>query len=136
MIAVSDRLADFGADVEIVVVTFTERSHLGTYLERYPSPLRFLLDPDRASYNTYGLGHASTPRIYGWSVLRRYVEILSRRGMQALRRPTEDIHQLGGDFVIDPDGVLRYARWSTSPADRPAVAALIAASHRTPGSAA
>ena len=132
MIAVGDRLADFGTNVQIVVVTFTEREHLANYLERHPAPFPFLLDPDRSTYKAYGLGQASTARIYGWSVWRRYAQILSKRGMRALLRPTEDTRQLGGDFVIDPDGLLSYARWSTGPADRPTVAALIAASADIP----
>lgn len=133
MIAVRDRLADFGPGVEIAVVTFTNRDQLASYLDRHPAPFPFLLDPDRNAYRAYGLGHASTARIYGGSVLRRYAQILSTRGIGALRRPTEDTHQLGGDFVIDPDGVLVYARWSSGPADRPAVASLIAASLGSPG---
>jgi hypothetical protein len=38
-----------------------------------------------------------------------------------------DIHQLGGDFVVDPDGRIAFAHYSRDNLDRPDVGVLIAA---------
>ena len=38
-----------------------------------------------------------------------------------LASATEDTRQLGGDFVIAPDGRLSWGYWSEGPADRPFV---------------
>ncbi len=94
-------------------------------------PLPFLIDEGRETYRAYGLGRASTATLYGWRVWVRYRQILNERGRSALHRLTEDTHQLGGDFVIDPAGTLVYARWSRGPADRPPASHLVAATRQS-----
>ena len=137
MIAVRNRLDEFGADVEVAVVTFSQRQRVQEYLQRVQQlptlsdhPLPFLLDEGRETYRAYGLGRASSATIYGWRVWVRYRQIVKERGPGLLHRPTEDTHQLGGDFVIDPAGTLVYARWSRGPADRPPASHLVAATRQ------
>jgi len=138
VIAVRNRLDEFGADVEVAVVTFSQRQHVEDYLHRMQGllasptrPLPFLIDEGRETYRAYGLGRASTATLYGWRVWVRYRQILNERGRSALHRLTEDTHQLGGDFVIDPAGTLVYARWSRGPADRPPASHLVAATRQS-----
>jgi len=45
--------------------------------------------------------------------------------LKGLRRPTEDTLQLGGDFIVGPDGTLIYGFWGEGPDDRPSVDDLI-----------
>ena len=49
------------------------------------------------------------------------------RAGRRLRRPTEDIHQLGADAVIGRDGTLRYLSLPSTPDARPPISELIAA---------
>lgn len=114
-------------DAEIVLITFTTTAELRRYIERNDITTPVLLDPDRTSYRAYGIGSATTRRVWGWRTLRRYLEILTGPERQALRRPTEDTRQLGADMVIDRNGDLSWARWSEGPDDRPSVEELIAA---------
>jgi len=137
VIAVRNQLDEFGADVDIVVVTFSQRQDVQEYLHRMQGVLAsdvralpFLIDEGRETYRSYGLDRASSATIYGWRVWLRYRQILKERGRGLLHRPTEDIHQLGGDFVIDPAGTLVYARWSQGPADRPPASHLVAATRQ------
>ena len=135
MIAVRDQLDAFGPQVQVVVITFSARDNVTSYIKRMDPhlgdsdqlPFPFLLDEERVAYDAYGLGRASTATIYSWRVGLRYRQILKKRGRAALHQPTEDTHQLGGDFVVDPHGRLVYGRWSTGPADRPPIAMLVAA---------
>ena len=50
---------------------------------------------------------------------------LMRQG-QKVKRPTDDIYQLGGDVLIDPFGTVRWHYVSQSPIDRPSVSSILA----------
>lgn len=122
-----DRLDELGADTEVVVVTFTKPEQLDGYLAMNDLPFAVLLDPDRVSYDRFGLRRGSLLRIWGARAAWRYVQLFAQRKWRSLRRPTEDTRQLGGDFIVDPEGVLVYGFWGQGPDDRPSVDELIAA---------
>lgn len=123
----SDRLDELGEKTDVVVVTFTEPERLGGYLATNDLPFPVLIDKDRAAYSSYGLARASLARVWGLRAARRYIQLFRQGGWRDLRRPVEDTRQLGGDFVVDPDGVLVYGFWGEGPDDRPSVDELIAA---------
>lgn len=127
----SERLDEFGETTDIVVVTFTDPANLDAYAELHDLAIPLLSDPTRNAYRAYGLGRGSVARVWGWKAARRYVEIFRSKGLDGLRRPNEDTLQLGGDFVVDPDGLLTYGFWGEGPDDRPTVDQLLAAVHRT-----
>jgi hypothetical protein len=121
---VRDRIDELG-DAEVVLVLFTRQRNLRGYRSRNGIPYAVVTSEDRAAYRAYGLGRTSVWRAYCWRVVRRYVELL-RKGRR-FERPSEDTLQLGGDFVVAPDGTLPYAFRSTGPDDRPTVDELVAA---------
>ncbi len=129
-----DRLDDLGDDTDVVLVTFTDPENLPAYRERHHLDLDVVVDEGRSSYRAFGLGRGSIGRVWGWRAARRYLEILRADGVRGLRRPTEDTLQLGGDFIVDPDGTLVYGFWGQGPDDRPDVDELIGALGRGPGS--
>ena len=114
----SERLGD---EAELVLLTFTTAAELEEYQHRRALSIPILLDGDRDVYAAYGLGRGSLHRIWGWATLRRYAQILrsSDHSMADLTSATEDTRQLGGDFVVAPDGRLAWGYWSEGPADRP-----------------
>jgi peroxiredoxin len=117
---VSERLR---TDAELVLVTFTTAELLDEYQQRRELSVPILIDRDRAVYAAYGLGRGTIGQVWGWATLRRYAQILRRsgRGLADLAPTTEDTRQLGGDFVIAPDGRLSWGFWSEGPSDRPSV---------------
>lgn len=119
-----DRLAELG-DAEVVLVTFTRRRNLRGYRGRLELPFPVLADEDRAVYRAYGLRRGPWWRVWGPATWVAYARGLLRG--ERVGRPTEDTLQLGGDFVVGRDGVVRYAHPSRSPTDRPPVDALVAA---------
>jgi peroxiredoxin len=127
---VRERIDELG-DAEVVLVLFTARRNLRGYRSRLALPYTVVTSEDRSAYRAYGLGRASLRRTYGWRVLRRYAGLL-RSGWR-LERPTEDTRQLGGDFVVAPDGTLAYAFRSSGPDDRPPVDDLVEAVRRSRG---
>jgi peroxiredoxin len=124
---VSDRLDELGADTSVVLVTFTKPERLDTYRANNHLPFPILIDDERVAYRTYGLGRGSLARMYGRKAARKYMELFKKNGLAGLAKPVEDTQQLGGDFVIGPDGVLRYGFWGEGPDDRPSVDDLITA---------
>ena len=89
----------------------------------FPWPV--LVDRERVAYRDYGLGRA--PLSYalrlGW--LPGYVRKLLSG--DPLTRPGLDMMQLGGDFVIDREGVVVLAHPSRHFEDREPVGALLSA---------
>jgi peroxiredoxin len=123
-VAVRDRLDEL-EPAEVALITFTRPRNLRGYRARLALPFPVLSDEDRSSYRAYGLGRGAWWRVWGLSVWWRYAALMARG--RRLRRPTEDVRQLGGDFVVGSDGRIVYAFRSQGPADRPPVAALAAA---------
>ena len=123
----SDRLDELGTNTTVALITFTDPDSLSAYADRHDLPFPILIDPGRSSYQAYGLGRGSVARVWGWKAARRYLQIFRSEGVAGLARPTEDTLQLGGDFVVGPDGSLVYAFWGEGPDDRPSVDALIEA---------
>ncbi len=88
-------------------------------------PFPLLADARRVAYTAYGLGRVS---------LTREVSLASaRRGMQAIlahgvsRSTNQDMLQLGGVFVVDATGIVRYAQRQLRMSDLPSNDELLAA---------
>ena len=123
----------------VLAVSFEPRDRLFqlSHVVRLPFPL--LCDQERDTYRAYGLERGNlrqifSPRAYGLERgnLRQIfspraaltnVKLMARGRMYHFRR--SDLRQLGGDFIVDPDGVIRYQYRSAAPHDRPSVEELI-----------
>jgi hypothetical protein len=109
-------------DVRVVVVSFAAPASLAAYRERLGLEDALLLsDTDRAAYAAFGFDRASVARAYLHPrVWWRYATLLVRG--RRLERPEEDTLQLGGDVLVDRDGVVRWTYRSRGPEDRPSLA--------------
>ena len=58
--------------------------------------------------------------VLGLSNWWEYIKLLLAG--KRLHRPTDDIYQLGGDVLIDPNGVVKLHFVSDTPIDRPSLA--------------
>ena len=117
-------------NTRVALITFTDATNLESYRDQHDLPFPVLTDPTRASYQAYGLGSGAFGRVWGIKSARAYFRIIKRDGWSRLQSPTEDTRQLGGDFVISPDGTLAWGFWSEGPADRPTVEAIIHATKK------
>ena len=112
-------------DIDLVMVTFTDPENLPKYRQRHGTRnVSIVVDTDRSAYRAFGLGRGSVARIWGLRAAKRYVEIFRSQGFSRPGRATEDTLQLGGDFIIDPDGTLVYGFWGEGPDDRPSAQTL------------
>jgi hypothetical protein len=126
--AVRGHIEQFG-DAEIVLVTFTRQRNLRGYRGRMRLPFTVVTDETEQIYKTYGLGKGPWWKVYGIGTIKRYFALLTQEGYQVgdLKRPSEDTLQLGGDFVVGPDGRLTYVFRSKGADDRPEISELIQA---------
>ncbi|MFM7534463.1 MAG: AhpC/TSA family protein [Acidimicrobiales bacterium] len=124
MLAVREHLDRFG-DAEIVVVTFADPDRLAAHRDHLGVPFTIVTDPARALYRLLGAERGTRRQVWSPGTLRRYVRLV--RAGRRLRRPTEDVYQLGADAVVGRDGRLRYRSLPSTPDARPPVEDLIAA---------
>jgi hypothetical protein len=108
--------------LEIVVVTFEARERAEAYVRETSLRWPLLIDPRRILYSAYGMGRGRWSVIWGPATWWAYFQLIGRG--HRLRRPTGDIHQLGGDVLVDPAGLVALHHVGKGPADRPAVDAL------------
>jgi hypothetical protein len=109
-----------------VFVTFDDPEAVrGSLLAGLEVPYPVLVDRERESYRAWGLRRSSVAGIWlDPRVWARYTSLILRG--ERMHRPTADTLQLGGDFVLDRDGIVVYARPQQRD-DRPPVGALLAA---------
>jgi peroxiredoxin len=105
-------------NVEVLIISFGTLPAAERWLEETCSPFRLLLDPERTVYEAYGL-ERSLARSWNLRTIWRYVQLLASgrrwRGIQG------DSAQLGGDFIVDADGIVQLVYRSHDPTDRPDV---------------
>jgi len=129
------RLDEIGAAAVFVVFDAPERVR-GGLLRGLDIPFPVLVDADRDAYRAWGLRRSSVAGVWlDPRVWKRYAALLVRG--ERLGLPGTDTLQLGGDFVVDRDGIVTYARPQQRD-DRPPVLALVselerAATRSVPG---
>ena len=110
--------------VSIVVVSFAEPAKLVHYQEHRRWPFTMLADPERNAYRAFSLKRLSWFQLFSPATLMRYLKLF-REGMEREDYGQEDIHQSGGDFLLDRKGNVLFAHRSRNPADRPSAAELV-----------
>jgi peroxiredoxin len=120
---VVSRKQDFDSlKANVVTISFGNPYWARIWLEETRSPFPLLLDRKRTAYLSYGL-ERSLFRSWGWQTISYYARALWNgeewRGIRG------DSGQLGGDFIIDSQGLVRLAYPSRNPTDRPLVEKLL-----------
>ena len=125
MAQLCQHLPEFEAlNTRIVVISFGRPDQAGIWLAETNALFTLLLDPERKAYRAYGLEY-SLLRSWSLNVWLRYAQlILSGRKWRGIQG---DSGQLGGDFIVDSNGVIRFAYRSLDPTDRPSISQLLAA---------
>jgi hypothetical protein len=109
---------------EVLLVCFDTPERATQYAREQDLPFPLLVDAERRVYRAYGLEQGSPWRFLLPKVVLGTLRLME--GGRQLQRPHEDPLQLGGDFVVDPAGLLALAHACQDPTDRPAPAALAA----------
>ncbi len=80
-------------------------------------------DPDRIAYRAFGLGRLPWRRVITARTFRMYLGFFLRGRLP--RRAGRDVMQQGGDFILDGEGIVRFAHAGQSSDDRPPVEDLL-----------
>lgn len=123
MAQVCARAADFQAtNTEVIIITFGDVSLAQRWLSETCVDVPMLMNPSKDVYSAYGLERSFWgswgPRTF-YTYARLMLSGRRWRGIQG------DSLQLGGDFIVDPEGLLRFAYRSRDPSDRPGVDVLL-----------
>nr|MBF6591131.1 redoxin domain-containing protein [Ktedonobacterales bacterium] len=119
------------ADLAVVLIGLGTPEEARDFRTRLALPFPILSDPERLSYRRYGLlrmsgGRESNPR----GAVRLVKAIVRYGGAYSAH---QDMTQLGGVFVVDRAGLLRFVYRSERTSDHPPTADLIRAVTPSPG---
>lgn len=105
--------------VSIVVVSFEEERFVRRYRDETGLQWPLISDPSRELYRQFGMEKAKLRQIINWQSLQGYLGLVFGR-RRAVKLPTNhDYLQLGGDVLVDPNGLIQMVHQSHSPEDRP-----------------
>ena len=112
------------ANTTIVTISFGTGYWTDVWLKETQSPFTFLMDERKISYQAYNL-ESSTLR--SWSPMT--IGYYAKAKLQGRKIPAQrgDAHQLGGDFIIDPQGIIRLSHPIANPTDRASIDELLTA---------
>jgi hypothetical protein len=118
-----------GLGAAVLIVSFEPPAQAVRLARTLGLPYPVLSDPERSAYRAFGLGQGSRERLWSRQTAGAYLRGLKDGHLP--RWPRGDVAQLGGDFVINPEGNVTFAYRGTTPADRPPVAELVEAVRRS-----
>ena len=110
-------------NVKIKVVTFDADFMALAYIKATNLPWPLLQDSEQELYNAYGMTRGTWWDIYNPVSIWNYLKLIFAGRRPG--KPGKDWRQLGGDVLIDPQGMIRLHYVSADPHDRPEVGSII-----------
>lgn len=107
-------------NAEVLVLATAGLKPLTGFARELRLPFPVLSDASGETYRAFGLGRGL--------VIRRHTVVEFLRLVWEAKHfffPVGDVMQVGGDFVVDRAGVVRYAHVSEDPTDRPGAETLL-----------
>ena len=108
-------LGDAGIDVVLVSSGTCEQAEI--FRRDYKVPFTIICDPDRALFKKYDLREMSLRDYLSPRMHAKTIHVLAQGYGHKSGEGSEP--QLGGVFIIDTSGEVRFARIATDPADHP-----------------
>ena len=113
-----ERFEKAGATVVLVGLGSPDRA--GWFCEDKDIPFPCLSDPDQSAYEAFGLRKAGLNEILRAENGLKYMRLqLKGETRQRTAKRGEDVLQLGGTFVVDTGGIVRYAHRNRHTGDNP-----------------
>ena len=107
-----------------MAISFEPQERLSQLSRQLQLPFPILSDPQREAYRAYGLATATVFSLLAPGTVWTYIKLLARGNRHHFRE--SDMRQMGGDFVVDEDGLVAYEFRGASPHQRPAISELLA----------
>jgi len=114
-VKVQARLAELeAADIDVIVVGFSTAERLSFIGDQFELTFPMLSDPGRRWYKAFAIGRGGWGTVLAPRILWRYMRLMFRG--YRLRKPTDDLRQLGGDILLHGDNVI--AQWIGTESER------------------
>jgi peroxiredoxin len=113
-----ERFEEAGARVVLIGLGPHTRAML--FCDERHVPFPCLSDPEQEAYRAYGLERASPLQVFNPRVYMRYARAVLKRDVDLAKASGDDWRQMPGTFLIDRQGVVRYAHRNRDVSDNPA----------------
>ena len=113
------------AGIEVVGVGHAPPPIVQQFLEREPKPFPVVTDPDRVGYKALNLGRVRLRHFLRPRILLNFIKLLFKGEKIRRLTHTEDIFQLGGDYLVGRDRKIFFAYPSQDATDRPSVETIL-----------
>ena len=107
----------------MLLVTFESRDSASAYVQETGITWPVIIDEQHNLYNSYDMDLAGFWDIWGPSTWWAYLKQLMKGNIP--KSSSGDIHQRGGDILIDHQGIIQFHHVGTGPADRPSVESIL-----------
>ena len=113
------------AGLQLLAVRLGEAKHAERYCGKLAPSLTCFAATTNDPYYTWGLHQASAAdmRTHGFDILKASAKALFNGQIQGAA--TGDVAMLTGTFIVDQDGIIRYAYYSEYVGDDPAIDVLV-----------
>lgn len=113
------------AGLQQVALALGEPKHAERYCGKLAPHLECLADDKNDGYYDWGLQQATISDLFshGVDIMKASLKAAANGHMQG--RATGDANMLPGTFIIDSDGIVRYAYYSAYAGDNPAIDTLV-----------
>jgi hypothetical protein len=102
---------------EVVVVSFENAEGIKRLIAGHKLPFVFLLDSGREIYNCFGMVYRAKGPVMTWKTILQQIRL--RLSGYPRQKRGSDIRQMGGDVIIDRQGIIRFIHRSAYPEDIP-----------------
>ncbi len=109
----------------IVAVTQGDPQQAQALCDRFSVPFPCLADAERKTYRAFGLKRGSLSEVVGPAAIARGMEAAAKGHF--VERIVGDAFQMPGTFIVDVDGIVRYARYARHSGDHPPASDVVAA---------
>lgn len=103
--------------IRVIVITFEPLQGVASGEEEAEVKFPYYIDEKRQLYQYYDIHKAGFWDLWGPRTWLIYIRLLLQG--RKLLQSKSDIHQRGGDVLIDPHGIVRYHNIGSGPGDRP-----------------
>ncbi len=114
------------AGIDVIAVGHAPPAIVERFIERERIPFTVVTDPHREGYKFFGLGRVSVWHFFRPRIVLNFLKLLVRGEKIRRLTRTEDVFQLGGDFLIDRSRTILRAYPSRDATDRPSVETILA----------
>jgi len=113
------------AGVHVVAVGLGEPKHAAVFGPRLAPSVTCLTRPTPEAHYAYGIGRAQGQNLIQPGMVSAAVKAAAGGHLQG--KATGDARVLSGTFVVDQDGVIRFAHYARFPGDDPQIEELLRA---------